>query len=369
MARLLSEDNILSVIDRHFPRQESALRLGRGDDCAEFAPRGVQAISTDLFIEDVHFRRSYFLPEEIGHKALAVNLSDLASAGAVPVAFSLGLILPENTDANWLDAMLGGMSALARKHGAELSGGDLSAGDRLGLCITVWGESVAASDRNCDVINTDKDIFLRRGAREGQLIFILGPKTADITEAGRDYCALGLARLGLQQLENHGRSALAAWPRACACLLAPQPQLAGGQILAGLAAQWGRPSLPPIFLMDLSDGLARDLPRLLKGQGGTAPGAELDFDPAILHPELHRAGAGCGNVSFALETALSGGDDYLLLGAADAGYLAEFSTLSGKSAGNLRLDVLGRVSASSGIRWQGQALSEVLRASAFDHFG
>ena len=90
----LSEDGILACLGRHFPQTGPSLLLGRGDDCAVLRGGKPLAVSSDLFLEDVHFRRSYFTPEETGYKALAVNVSDLAACGARPAAFTLCLGLP-----------------------------------------------------------------------------------------------------------------------------------------------------------------------------------------------------------------------------------------------------------------------------------
>ena len=88
------EDDILSLLDAHFPRSGKGLLLGRGDDCALLAPAALpRALTCDVFVEDSHFRTRYFTPYELGWKALAVNVSDLASAGAEPEGFSLGLTL------------------------------------------------------------------------------------------------------------------------------------------------------------------------------------------------------------------------------------------------------------------------------------
>lgn len=320
-----SEEQILALLDEFFPRGHHSLRLGRGDDCAELGPSGSLALSTDIFLEDEHFRRSYFSPEEIGHKALAVNLSDLAAAGAAPLGFSLGLICPKEFPAADLRGIFSGMSALARRYDLALSGGDISAGDKLGFCVTVWGEAAPGSAS-----------FLRRGAASGDLLFTVGPASA--------YCSLGLAHNGLLFLEAQGRAAVHAAPGSCAALLRPEPQVEAGLLLAGLKGRIG--------LMDLSDGLLRDLPRLLNGFG-----AELDFEGAILHPELGAE---------ALQRAASGGDDYLLLGAAAPDLVNEAEkALSGLG---LRLDILGRVLAEPGLFRQGQPIYQHIKIQAFDHF-
>lgn len=320
-----SEDHILALLDEFFPRSHKLLRLGRGDDCAELEAGGPLALSSDLFLEDIHFRRAYFLPEEIGHKALAVNVSDLASAGAAPLGFSLGLICPKGFPLDDLRVIFRGMSALAGRYNMALSGGDISAGDKLGFSITVWGAPARTGAA-----------FLRRGATPDDAIFVVG--------AASPHCSLGLARNGLRLLEEDGRAALGAAPASCGALLRPQPQVEAGQILAQLHGRVG--------LMDISDGLLRDLPRLLGVHG-----AELDFDLAILHPELGRGSIG---------PALSGGDDYLLLGAAPADLVAEAA--KSLSAVGLRLDVLGRVLETPGLFRQGEPLDKFLDIQSFDHF-
>jgi len=88
-----SEDSILACLARHFPATHPSLLLGRGDDCAVLKAGTPLCVSSDLFLEDVHFRRSYFTPEEIGHKALAVNVSDIAACGGRPLAFTLALMM------------------------------------------------------------------------------------------------------------------------------------------------------------------------------------------------------------------------------------------------------------------------------------
>lgn len=331
--KVRSEDHILALIDECFPRAHGSLALGRGDDCAEIAVSSPLALSTDLFIEDRHFRRSYFLPEETGHKALAVNISDLASAGARPLGFSLGLICPDDMREHELAGVFSGMGALAARYNMVLSGGDISAGDKLGFAVTVWGAPAGNGVP-----------FLRRRAKEGDAIFIVGPGRASAME----YCSIGLARRGLALLEEQGRAACGESPASCAALLRPQPQVEAGLELALLAHE--RNTEPG--LMDLSDGLLRDLPRLLGGLG-----AELEIDPSVLHPELDRN---------YVELALSGGDDYLLLGAAGADF-ADNAKVRLKDAG-LRLDVIGRVVGKAGIFMRGRPVLEFLNLNAFDHF-
>ena len=141
-----SEDSILACLARHFPATHPSLLLGRGDDCAVLKAGTPLCVSSDLFLEDVHFRRSYFTPEEIGHKALAVNVSDIAACGGRPLAFTLALGLPDDVDALWLDRFFSGMAALAQEQRLALAGGDLSRSPFLHVSITIWGESYTGGD-------------------------------------------------------------------------------------------------------------------------------------------------------------------------------------------------------------------------------
>ncbi len=288
MASLLSEDNILACIARYFPETHPSLLLGRGDDCAVLRPSEALCVSSDFFLEDVHFRRSYFYPEEIGHKALAVNLSDVAACGARPTGFTLNLGLPEDISLDWLERFLDGMAALAGRCRVALAGGDLSRAASLTISITAWGECA-------------RDAYLTRGrAMVGDVLFIVG--------------RVGLARVGLEVLESLGNAARENWPVACAAHLMPEPKVDAGIMLA-LA---GRNARPPA-LMDISDGIVRDLPRLLgiapgiASVSGNALGAEVLLPQGILHEEVVRYAAQQGMNP--VDMALLGGEDYALLGA------------------------------------------------------
>ena len=225
----LSEDRILACLAGYFPQTHPSLLLGRGDDCAVLKAERPLCVSSDLFLEDIHFRRSYFTPEDTGYKALAVNVSDLAGCGARPLGFTLCLGLPAWVDMEWLNRFFSGMAEVAGQHRMALAGGDLSRSKSLHISITVWGETA------------DPGHFLvRGGSMPGDVLFVVGP--------------LGLARVGLAQLEAQGRQALEAWPAACAAHLRPAPQVDAGLMLA----RAGYNARPPA-LMDLSDGIMREL--------------------------------------------------------------------------------------------------------------
>lgn len=148
------------LIARYFTRATPRAVVGPGDDCAVIAPRaGMQlAVSSDMLVEGRHFL-STVDPMRLGHKALAVNLSDLAACGAAPLACTLALALPR-VDEAWLEGFAAGFHALAEAHGCELVGGDTTAGP-LNICVTVFGEVPVAAEGGA---------ILRSGARPGDAV-------------------------------------------------------------------------------------------------------------------------------------------------------------------------------------------------------
>jgi thiamine-monophosphate kinase len=246
------EPQLIEAIRRRagIPR---GLVLGIGDDCAVFRPRGAAEdllFTTDLFIEDVHFRRDTHRPEDAGWKALARGLSDIAAMGGEPRFCLLSLALAPWTDRPWIDRFYRGLLRLAARAGAPLAGGDLGHAEKLACDIVV-----------CGAVPRGKALR-RDGARAGDSLYVSG--------------RLGGSALGLST--QAGR----AWKRH----LRPEPRLALGRFLRGRATA----------AMDLSDGLSLDLQRLAAASGLAA---EIAAPPRF-------PGA-------ALELALHGGEDYELL--------------------------------------------------------
>lgn len=321
MSQFHSEDDFLALIDRHFPRFGDGVPLSRGDDAAVIACPGRMCVTTDLFWEDVHFRRSYFEPEDVGHKALAVNISDVAAMGCRPLGFVLGIISPADTDREYWDRVLTGMARLAGEFELPLVGGDLSRGDRMGLSVTIWGEAGPTGR------------FLTRGtARSGEIVFIIGE--------------IGLARVGLTVLEKEGVEAKRQFPEAVSAHLHPTPRVAQGSVLA---------TIPGVTAcMDVSDGLARDLPRLLPA----GLGADLFLPPALLHPEVTAHAAGHGRKPE--KEAIFGGEDYALVATATPeGWNAVRAALPDTAK------AIGMVGNKPGYTLNGAPFA----MDGFDHFG
>ena len=313
------------LIARHFTRPQRPLRratLGIGDDCALLTPvPGMQlAVSTDMLVEGRPFL-STVAPERLGHKALAVNLSDLAACGAEPLACTLALALPRGDDA-FVAALARGLFALADAHGIELVGGDTTAGP-LNLCITVFGQVPAGQ------------ALLRSGARAGDDLWVSG--------------SLGDARLALEVFR--GRAALPgdAFESVRRAMELPQPRVALGLALRGVASS----------AIDLSDGLVGDLGHVL-ARSGVAGVIELDALPrsAVLAAQT---------AALQHECLLAGGDDYELL------FTAPPARRDAVRAAGLRCGVAvtrcGRIDAGSGlavIAGDGRPLPGVWRG--YDHF-
>lgn len=324
----LSEARILEIIERHFENRHPEFIMGRGDDCAIFRSGGQLCASSDLFLEDVHFRQAYFTPEDIGYKSLAVNLSDLAAMGSRPAGFLLNLVLPSDVDASWLDRLFAGMAQLANAEGVMLAGGDLSVGPRIQVAITAFGRSL------------EQGVFLSRGgAMAGDILFLAGE--------------IGMARIGLYELEKNGRAAIDRWQACCAAHLRPRIHTDAGLILA----RAGR-NARPAALMDVSDGLAVDLPRLLGAPGSrNVLGAELSLGEDKLHREVMEHARLHGQD--ALREAYLGGEDYALLGACAPDL---FTSLH---AAIPELRAIGVVRTGGRIFMNGQ---EMTGLHGFDHF-
>lgn len=283
--------------------------VGNGDDCALLAPRpGMHlAVSTDTLVEGRHFL-STVAPDRLGHKALAVNLSDLAACGATPVAFTLALTLPR-VDEAWLAGFARGLLALADAHDCELIGGDTTAGP-LAIGITVMGEVPAGQ------------ALLRSGAQPGDDLWVSG-------QPGEARLALEVFRGSLP--EGLSASEFEAARRAMEC---PSPRVALGQGLRGLATA----------AIDLSDGLLGDLGHVLRR---SRVGASIELERLPLGPLLGRQPR-----ARQLDCILAGGDDYELAFTAPPARHTEVLALGARLG--LPLSRIGRTEAAPGLRlWQG----------------
>lgn len=338
------------LIDRFFRQPASALlarhphvALGIGDDCALLAPGpGMQlAVTSDMLVAGRHFFPDAD-PAGLGHKCLAVNLSDLAAMGARPLGFTLALALPGTdehsvTSADWLAAFSRGMLALADEAACPLVGGDTTAGP-LTIAITAFGEVPASQ------------ALRRSGARVGDDVWVSG-------SPGDARLGLALRRDELSLPSDPETAAITAITGlACARMDRPTPRLALGLALRGLAHS----------AADVSDGLLADLGHIL-----TASGVGADVNAAdALHPSATWGALlarGLVTPEQALDGVLAGGDDYELVFTADLARADELLALS-RTLG-LPLTRIGHIRAGAGLRVldeQGQPLAH--RFAGFDHF-
>jgi len=260
------------LIARYFNRYRTARRdvqLGIGDDCAllTVAEKQLLAVSTDTLVEGIHFLKTID-PADLGYKALAVNLSDLAAMGADPAWVSLALTLPEvNTE--WLEAFSDSLFEQLNYYGMQLIGGDTTRGP-LSMTLTIQG-----------LIPVDRALT-RGGASVGDWIFVTG--SLGDSAAG---LALLLDQLTVDNAE-HRDTLLQRHLR-------PTPRILQGQALRGLATS----------AIDISDGLISDLKHVLTASGC---GARIDLDALPLSEAL----LGSVDGDQALKWALTGGEDYEL---------------------------------------------------------
>lgn len=310
------------LIERHFVRATPRAALGPGDDCAllRLAAGHDLAVSSDMLVEGRHFL-STVDPARLGHKALAVNLSDLAACGAEPLACTLALALPRADEA-FVAPLARGLFALAEQHGIELVGGDTTAGP-LNLCITVMGQVPRGQ------------ALLRSGARAGDALWVSG--------------SLGDARLALEVFR--GRVSLAGedFERVRQAMECPQPRVALGIALRGVASS----------AIDLSDGLAGDLGHILRRSG---VGARLELQALPRSTVLAAQAA-----ALQRECLLHGGDDYELLFTADAARDAEVQAAARRAG--VAVARIGRIEAEPGLRVvDEQGRVQAIEARGFDHF-
>ncbi len=310
------------LIDRYFKRPLANAVLGIGDDCALLAPTpGMQlATSTDMLIEGRHFL-STVAADRLGHKALAVNLSDLAACGARPVAFTLALAMPR-AEPDFLGPFSQGLLALAEQHGCELIGGDTTRGP-LAICITVFGEVPAGQ------------ALLRSGARPGDTLWVSGT-------TGDARLALEVFR-GMQQLPGDD------FEQVRRAMELPQPRVELGQALRGIASS----------AIDISDGLVGDLRHILSRSG---VGAHVDVDRVPRSVVLRSQGLALQRLC-----TLAGGDDYELLFTAPPE--ADGRVAAAGRAVGVAVTPIGRIEPEAGLRLTDQhGLAIEGQLDSFDHF-
>ena len=310
------------LIRRYFTRPSSSAEVGVGDDAAVLkAGNGnVLAVSTDMLVSGTHFFPDTD-PFSLGHKTLAVNLSDMAAMGALPRWALLSLSLPEADEA-WLERFSAGFFALAAQHGVELVGGDTTRGP-LNLCVTIIGEVPQGQ------------VLLRSGAREGDEIWVSG--------------TLGDAALALTHLQGRVQLGGEALDFCTTRLHKPEPRVALGLALRGIASS----------AIDVSDGLLADLGHIVKA---SRVGARIDISSIPLSAVLQLR---AGGDEITRQCILSGGDDYELCFTASTAHHGEIVRISSRLG--LQLTCMGRIVAGEGcVDENGNRLDT--GTGGYDHF-
>lgn len=267
----LSEEDFLKFLDKYIPNKGKGLILGRGDDCAIINPPQNMLISSDLFLEDVHFDFTYFNPYYIGYKALAVNISDIVAMGGEPIGFNMCLMIDKSRAKRefFRDFFLG-VKDLIDEYDLYLAGGDISFSKIFGVDITIWGD---AKNRS----------LLRKKAHPGDLIFITG-------DIGLSRCGFFALKMGLEREFK------------CSVMshLRPYIHVRESKIIIK------NPYVTS--LMDVSDGLFKDIHRLIPENLG----AKLHIYTEHIHKEVLKIAQILKEdpIFFAGK----GGEDYVLLG-------------------------------------------------------
>lgn len=278
--RELDESELISLLTAVLPTGERTL-LGPGDDCAFVAsPEAGFLVTTDILVAGHHFRTDWSSPDEIGARAAAQNLADVAAMGGRTSSLVVSLVLPPETPVDWVVALAAGFGDRARRAGAGVVGGDLSSGEQVVVSVTAQGWTHEAP-------------VLRSGARPGDIVAVAGT-------LGRSGAGLELLSRGHVDPSCHDREVLGDLAEAVSTYRAPTPPLEAGPTAAAHGAH---------AMLDVSDGLVIDAGRM-----AGASGVIIELDPALLAPDVRALGAAaevCGRP--ALDWVLFGGEDHPLL--------------------------------------------------------
>jgi thiamine-monophosphate kinase len=327
----LDESALIDRLRRALGPSPDWLVVDIGDDAAVYEParNRLEVITTDAVIDGVHVDRRFVPAAAIGHRAVAVNLSDLAAMGATPRLLTLSLALPDDFALDDFDALVAGALAVAGRHGARLVGGNLT---RTPGPLVVDVTAIGHVHR--------RRILRRTGARAGDYIFVSGSP--------------GDARAGLQALADAGLIARDGWPLVTAQYLRPEPRIALGRALASSGVVTAA--------IDLSDGLADGLRRLTDAQG---LGCLIEAERLPASDEATRWWKKRGT-SAARET-LDGGDDYELLFTVRPKAVRRLAAET-KRLSELPLTRIGSVTRDRGCWLIDAAGARTPIAGGFDHF-
>ncbi|MDO5729027.1 MAG: thiamine-phosphate kinase [Actinomycetaceae bacterium] len=230
-----TEDTLIAAMRDVLPVGRRTL-VGSGDDCAVIAaPEKSYLVTTDILVDGRHFNRAWSAPSQIGRRAAAQNLADIAGQGGIPTGLVVSLVVPSDLDIDWLIDVVRGFGAEVEPTGAGVVGGDLSSGDLFVISVTAFGYAPYGS-------------VLRSGAQPGDVIAVAG--TLGFSAAGWELLDQGVAPSHLHTAEELG-----CWYPMVSVFRHPRPPLAAGVAAARHGAH---------AMMDVSDGLSTDLARMAR---------------------------------------------------------------------------------------------------------
>ncbi len=276
----MKELDIIQTTKELFSSTAQGVIKGIGDDCAVFGDMESRCwlISTDLLVENSHFKLEWQSPFTLGRKSIGVNLSDIAAMGGTPRFILLSLVLPKDISERWLDEYRRGVKSILQDHDCHLIGGDTTSGDHLTISVTIIGSTAPEL------------VVYRSGAKVGQDIYVTGP--------------LGSSAIGLELLRK-GYREQSEFHELIMAHLDPSPQIKAGLVLAQCRLIGA--------MQDISDGLSTDLSHICKESGVGALLIEADLP---FHPQSVEV---CNQHEFDLRSLiLHGGEDYQLVFTTDS---------------------------------------------------
>lgn len=319
----MNEDQLIAQLRQVLPVGERT-QVWSGDDCAQIAtPEGHTIITTDVLVDGHHFRRDWSTPAQVGARAAAQNLADIAGQGGNPTALVVSITIPKGFDLEWIHQMMRGFAGEVAPTGAGVVGGDLSGAEQLTIAVTALGYCPYGG-------------VLRSGAVPGDVVAVAG--TLGYSAAGYQLLASGVVPADPTVSE-----ALGQYQPLVEIFRTPHPPYPAGP----LAAQGGAHAM-----MDISDGLTTDATRLARASAVT-----IDLDHTLLAPfvsALAPAAKACGTDAW--EWALNGGEDHSLL--------ATFPPSATLPPGFAPIGRVSQAVADQPLRLDGQSLG----SGGWDHF-
>jgi thiamine-monophosphate kinase len=301
---------------------DERLLIGIGDDAAAWqGDDSIQLASVDSFIQGVHFTPQTTPWPDVGSKALAVNISDIAAMGGIPRYALVSLALPDDSQVEDVAALYNGMLKLGKQYGVSIIGGDISRAPLVAVTITILGSSPT------------KKILKRSSAQAGDIVAVTG--------------SLGAAAAGMAILKNERHLDKEAKSHLKDAFLHPTPRLAEGLLLVEQGVK---------AAIDISDGLVADLGQICKASG---VGARIEVERVPIEPTVKTAFS-----EGALELALSGGEDYELIFTASGEIIERV-----KKAASCPITIIGEITAGKGVSLidkQGNPFE--LKKAGWEHF-